>query len=116
MVVCGGGGLWVCGGGCECAVVGEGGWVVVVVVVVCVCVCVGGGGGGGVTLCPGLKSLVIPSDNIKSSSFRFSHAAHTVLICIEKADLPQGAFTKIVQDGSFLMYPEKMPFEKLMDP
>ena len=57
-----------------------------------------------------------PEDDINPVSSRVSHAAHTVLMCIEKGDLPQGALIKIVKDGSFLVFPERMPFEKVMDP
>ena len=49
-------------------------------------------------------------------SFRLDQAARAVMMCIEKKDLPQGALIKIVKDGNFLMHPEKMPFEKLLDP
>ena len=49
-------------------------------------------------------------------SFRLDQAARAVMMSIEKNDLPQGAVIKIVKDGNFLMYPEKMPFEKLLDP
>ena len=54
-------------------------------------------------------------DNINHFSSRVSHAARTVLMCIEKGDLPQGALIKIVKDGSFLVFTEKTPFEKVMD-
>ena len=49
-------------------------------------------------------------------SFRLDQAARAVMMCIENKDLPQGALIKIVKDGNFLMYPEKMPCEKLLDP
>ena len=47
--------------------------------------------------------------------FRPGKVARTVMMCIEKNDLPQGALIKINRNGTYLLFPEKIPFEKLSD-
>ena len=54
-------------------------------------------------------------DNKIMFSFRLTQTARTAVLCVEKQDLPQGALVKVIKNGSFLMFPEKMPSEKLMD-